>query len=259
MECKSCSYSQPTDFKFCPECGGKVIHNRLTLKNLFEDIFQRFFDIDNTFLRTFRHLFAKPDLVIDSYVQGVRKRYINPLAYFGIALTLSGLMLFVMKRFYMDQLDYDVYDQGVNTEVMDEVMNVLFDLNTLLFVIYVPIFAIAGWLTFNKKNYNLTEFSVFAIYVLAHWSILSFPFSIGTLVLAPEYYLVLGYPFLVLLIGFAIFAMQRLNRFSTGQMILRTTLFTALVLVGYIGFIMVIYAILFLTGVISISDFVPAQ
>ena len=110
MECKNCLKSQDKEFDFCPECGAKVIRNRLTIKNLAVDVFQRFFDIDNTFLRTFRHLFSQPDEVIDSYVRGIRRRYLNPIGYFGIALTLSGLLLFMMRRLFRDRIDYDVFD-----------------------------------------------------------------------------------------------------------------------------------------------------
>ena len=257
MECKNCLKSQSEEFDFCPECGAKVIRNRLTIKNLAVDVFQRFFDIDNTFLRTFRHLFTQPDEVIDSYVRGIRRRYLNPVGYFGIALTLSGLLLFMMRRMFRDRIDYDVFDQGVNQELMNKVMNVLFDLNTLIFIIYVPIFAISACLTFNKKSYNLTEYNVFYMYILAHWSIISFPISVITLVISPDSYLIIGFPMFLALIIYAIYAMQRLHRFSTGQLILRSPIFSVIVTACYVGIIILIYAILFAIGVISLSDFAP--
>ena len=258
MQCKNCLKTQTHPFNFCPECGAKVIKNRLSVKNLSADILHSMFDIDSTFLKTFRHLFSKPETVIDSYVQGVRKKYINPVGYFGIALTLSGLLLFLMRKFFRGDIDYDVWDQGVNPEVMGRIMNVLFDLNTLLFIIYIPIFAFIAWLIFNKRKYNPTEYHVFYMYILAHWSILSFPVSVLALIISPQSYLVLGLPMLFALICYAIYAMQRLNRFSTGQLILRIPIFALLVSLGYFGFIMVIYAALFLTGVISMADFAPA-
>ncbi len=259
MECKNCHKIQPNDFNYCPECGGKVIKNRLSVKNLSADILHSMFDIDSTFLRTFRHLFTKPDIVIDSYVKGIRKKYVNPIGYFGIALTLSGLLLFFMRKFFRTNIDYDVWDQGVNPEVMGRIMNVLFDLNTLLFVIYVPIFAFTGWLIFNKRDYNPTEYHVFYMYILAHWSIISFPVSVITLIISPQHFLILGFPMLVVLIAYALFAMQRLNRFSIGQLTLRIPIYTLLVILGYFAFIMVIYAVLFLTGVISLADFAPVK
>ncbi len=259
MECKNCKHTHTEPFDFCPNCGAKVIRNRLTLKNLSVDIAQRVFDIDNTFARTFRHLFTRPDEVIESYVQGVRRRYLNPIGYFGIAITLSGILLLLMRRFFRDQINYDVFGQGANPEVMNKVMNIMFDMNTLIFIIYIPIFAISGWLTFNRKSYNLTEYSVFYIYILAQWSIILFPISLGALVLSPENYLIIGIPLLIALVFYSIYAMQRLNRFTATQLMLRIPIFSILVTIGYFGFIMVFYAALFLTGVLSIQDFAPVQ
>ena len=259
MECKNCQYHRDNPFNFCPECGAKVIHNRLTLKNLSQDIAQRVFDIDNTFARTFTHLFSKPDEVIESYIRGIRKRYMNPIGYFGIAITLSGILLLLMRRFFRDQINYDVFGQGANPEVMNKVMNIMFDMNTLIFIIYIPIFAISGWLTFNRKSYNLTEYSVFYIYILAQWSIILFPISLAALVFSPENYLIIGLPLLLALVLYSIYAMQRLNRFTLAQMTLRIPLFSVLIMIGYFGFIMLFYAVLFLTGILSLQDFAPVQ
>ncbi|MGI9547737.1 MAG: DUF3667 domain-containing protein, partial [Flavobacteriaceae bacterium] len=105
--------------------------------------------------------------------------------------------------------------------------------------------------------YNLAEYSVFYMYILAHWSILLFPPSLAILIISPENYLVLGIPMLIALVIYSIYAMQRLNRFSSPQLVLKIPLFSVLVTLGYFGFIMVFYAVLFLTGVLSIKDFAP--
>ncbi|TXE18650.1 DUF3667 domain-containing protein [Psychroserpens burtonensis] len=43
-------------------------------------------------------MYRKPEAVIDSYVQGVIKRYVNPISFFGISLSLNGLSLFIIKK-----------------------------------------------------------------------------------------------------------------------------------------------------------------
>ncbi|MDO6470350.1 DUF3667 domain-containing protein [Maribacter sp. 1_MG-2023] len=99
MECKNCHTNLRTDFSYCPDCGAKVIRNRLTVKNLWYDATERFFNIDNTFLITFKHLFTKPDEVIGGYINGVRKKYLNPTSYFTIAITLGGgyLLMYILS------------------------------------------------------------------------------------------------------------------------------------------------------------------
>ena len=98
MNCKNCQTPQRTDFNYCPACGAKVVVNRLSFKNLTYDISERFFDLDNTFIKTVAQLCIQPEKVIDAYIQGVRKRYLNPISHLGIALTLSGILIFTMQK-----------------------------------------------------------------------------------------------------------------------------------------------------------------
>lgn len=91
-----------------------MIRKRLTLKNLFEHVSETFFNYDNKLLRTCTTLFTDPVDVIDGYIQGVRKRYVNPLSFFGLSLTLSGVALFVLQKFYIDEIDLSIYLYGSN-------------------------------------------------------------------------------------------------------------------------------------------------
>ena len=109
MTCKNCDTRLRTDFLYCPACGGKVIRNRITIKNLWTDVLERYFNLDNTFVNTFVHLFSKPEVVIEGYLQGLRRKYLNPISYLGIALTLSGVQIFLMSK-SIDLLDFDFYD-----------------------------------------------------------------------------------------------------------------------------------------------------
>ncbi|WP_369598046.1 DUF3667 domain-containing protein [Mesonia mobilis] len=49
-----------------------------------------FLNYDNTFLKTYAHLFTQPHIVIGDYINGVRKKYLNVVSYITIALTLAG-------------------------------------------------------------------------------------------------------------------------------------------------------------------------
>ena len=93
MQCKNCGNQLRTDYSYCPNCGAKVIRNRITVKNLWFDIVDRYFNLDNTFLKTFLHLFTKPQIVIEGYINGIRRKYLNPISYLGISLTLSGFLV----------------------------------------------------------------------------------------------------------------------------------------------------------------------
>ena len=259
MECKNCGTQQRTDFDYCPNCGAKVIRNRLSFKNLSHDVIEQSFDLDNTFYRTFKHLFTKPEVVIDGYISGIRRRYLNPIGYLGIALTLSGLLYFMLQKVFVVEMDMDVFNQGVNPEFYKKIMPILGDFQSLVFILFIPIFAFAGWLTFNKRGYLFSEYLVVMLYSLAQWSIVSFPISLIVLIFIPQDFIIMSTIMLPLMLAYTIYVIQRINKFSTGQFILRACLFLVLAMIGYIGLIISFYIILFATGTITLEDFKPVK
>ena len=67
-------------------------------------------------MHIFIQLFKQPEDVIVGYIKGVRKKYINPISFFGLALTLSGLSIFILKKFYIQHLDFSTLFEGMKTE-----------------------------------------------------------------------------------------------------------------------------------------------
>ena len=259
MECKNCGTQQRTDFDYCPNCGAKVIRNRLSFKNLSHDVIEQSFDLDNTFYRTFKHLFTKPEVVIEGYISGIRRKYLNPIGYLGIALTLSGLLYFILQKVFVVEMDMDVFNQGVNPEFYKKIMPILGDFQSLVFILFIPIFAFAGWLTFNKRGYLFSEYLVVMLYSLAQWSIVSFPISLIVLIFIPQDFIIMSTIMLPLMLAYTIYVIQRINKFSTGQFILRACLFLVLAMIGYIGLIIAFYVLLFATGTITLEDFKPVK
>ena len=255
MECKNCDTPQRTDFNFCPNCGAKVIRNRLTFRNLWYDVTERYFNMDNTFIKTFVHLFSRPQDVIESYVSGVRRKYLNPISYFGIALTLSGLSLFLLRKFAFDKINFGSLSTAMDPEVTRKIMTVSLDFSSFVFLLYIPILAIAGWLIFNKKKFNFTEYMIVAIYSLAHYSIVSFPISLIILFLMPEDYLSFSYYFILLIALYATYVVNKLNGWS----IWRSILFLLCFGFGFLMIGILINVLLLFTGVLSIQDLIPRK
>ncbi|WP_396638564.1 DUF3667 domain-containing protein [Maribacter sp. R77961] len=181
MNCKNCDNTLRTDYSFCPDCGAKVIRNRITVKNLWYDAVERFFNIDNTFLITFKNLFTNPDLVIVGYIKGVRKKYLNPISYFTIAVMLGGLFVFLNKQYFPEAMDYQF--SSMNAEEMTEsdkfgvdlakkFQDYTFEYQNLFYVLMLPFLALISRLVFiNKKEYNLSEHFVMNIYGYSQMSI----------------------------------------------------------------------------------------
>jgi len=181
MNCKNCDNTLRTDYSFCPDCGAKVIRNRITVKNLWYDAVERFFNIDNTFLITFKNLFTNPDKVIVGYINGVRKKYLNPISYFTIAVMLGGLVLFLNKQFFPEAMDYQFSSMNmeemsdsdkIGIELTKKVQDYLLEYQNLFYVLMLPFLALISKLVFiNRKEYNLSEHFVMNIYGYSQMSI----------------------------------------------------------------------------------------
>lgn len=181
MDCKNCDTSLRTDYSYCPDCGAKVIRNRITVKNLWYDAVERFFNIDNTFLNTFLHLFTKPDKVIVGYITGVRKKYLNPISYFTIAVMLGGLFIFLNKQFFPEAMDYQFNSMNIQNmsesdkfgmELGKKFQDYLFEYQNIFYILMLPFLALISRLVFiNKKEFNLSEHFVMNIYGYSQMSI----------------------------------------------------------------------------------------
>ena len=245
MECKNCQKTQPNDFDFCPECGAKVIRNRLTAKNLSQDVIHRYFDIDNTLLQTFVHLITKPEVVIDGYINGVRKKYVNPISYFALALTLAGLQIFLVRKFFPEAYDLSTITADGQEEFANTMMTSIQEYSSLLTMAMIPIYALMARIVFiNIKKYNYTELLVVFLYFAAEISFISFiPFIVAL-------FLGLSYgdttPIAVVFqIIFAAYILKRLYNLTLKGILLRTLFFLVVLAVFYIVLVIITAVLLY--------------
>ncbi len=259
MNCKNCNSNLRLEYRFCPGCGAKTEVHRITFKALLSDFIDRLFDLDNSVVRTFTGLFVKPEAVIDGYMTGLRKRYLNPVSYLGIALTLSGVIMFLIQRFFKENIDFTGGVESANPQFSQKWADIVFDFNALFFLMFLPILALPAYLLINKVRYNLAEYTVAFIYVLAHFSIVSFPVALVTLLIDPNHYLAVNQPLQGLMILYCLFVLWRLNRYRFGAFVGRSLGYLSLAALLFLIFIGVMMAVLFATGVFQLSDFKPVE
>jgi len=256
MNCKNCESPLRTDYSFCANCGAKIIRNRLTAKNLLYDVSERYFNVDNTFLKTFIHLFGKPEVVIEGYIGGIRRKYLNPVSYLGIAVTLSGFIVFLMSK-YSDQINLDVFGTGVNSKAIEPALEFTMDYQAILFALYIPMMAIASWLALENKKYNFTERLVVFMYTLAHYSLFVFVPSVLLLLMAPEWYGKFSMLFLFMMYAYSAYVIKRISKLKGIDYWARVLLFFVIFTVFYFSLSIMIMIFLMITGDISIEDFAP--
>lgn len=263
MECKNCTSPLLDSDKFCSACGAKVITKRTTISSILSEIKENVFSIDaNKPLKTFIDLFIKPEEVIDGYINGVRRKYINPFGYFTLAITLSGFFYFIIAKFFPDALSnvysfMDVPEEQLQFQT--KIQKFTIEYQTLLYLVFIPIFAVLTWIIFlNKRKFNFAEHLILNLYGYSQASI--FIVTAYFLFIWNETifkYLMIGGIFLQML--YYAYMLKRLFALSLIQIILKTLLFLLLGFFVYFGVTVVVAILMFITGAININDFAPKK
>lgn len=250
MECKNCNTSLLETSKYCPNCSAKVINNRLTLKHVIEEFFTAFICWDNKFLKTVVNLFKQPKHVVDSYLSGVRKRYMQPFAFMVVALTIYGVYMYFSKDEvleYLDLISKDLETTSENAKYSEfSKKSTEFAINYFNIGTFgsIPFLALLNLMIFKTKNFIehcIILFYVYANYILGY-AIIGF---IGLLFNISFTYI---YPLtIILMLVYHMYAYQKIFELSFFKIIIKTILFWVLITIIFIIFSMILaFALYFL-------------
>lgn len=96
-QCQNCGTSL-TD-RFCSHCGQDSREFRRSVWGILVQFFETFTELDNTFLRSLGPLLFKPGFLTLKYLEGKRKRYLNPIQMYAFFSFLFFLMVFSFPDF----------------------------------------------------------------------------------------------------------------------------------------------------------------
>lgn len=253
MNCKNCEANLRSDFGYCPSCGGKVIRNRLTLKNVFQDVSFQIFNLDNTFLKTFRHLFSQPADVVNSYIAGTRKRYMNPISYFAIAVTLSGIMFFVLRNLYQLNLTDSSFTDKQPTN-----MEFVFDYQGLLSYLIMPIYALITWLLFiDQKKLNYTEHLVTNAYITGQTSFVQVLICIPLFGFFDIKYDIFNWAYLLVIVIYQFYVLQKIHETKFLSTFFRGLVYLFFLVIVMLAMGALIVTLMLITGQMTLEDFRP--
>ena len=125
MNCKNCNEILENDALFCDNCGAKIVKNRITFKFLMLELFS-VLGFNNLFFTTLKKMFLAPNEVLNEYLNGIRKRYVNPFAYLAVGAALS---LIIFNFFSKDYLEMQATVNQSQTKEIKELANK--DLSTI--------------------------------------------------------------------------------------------------------------------------------
>lgn len=263
MECKNCAISLDPNANFCQDCGAKVIRNRLTFGSLFTEIRERIFNLDsNKPLHTFLDLFLRPEKVIDGYIKGVRKRYINPFGYLTIAITVFGAFLFFFSEEYsaaMSSISSASENAGPQAELSQKINDNVLKYQSFIFFLFVPFLALISKIVFLKnKKYNYVEHIIINTYGQSHISLASTILYFATVWNESAFSAVTLSITFINVLYFA-YMLKRLFGLSFVGIILKTLLFIVILIPFFIMITIVVWVLLIITGTVSIQDLIDAE
>ena len=255
MNCKNCKNSLQENSDYCNICGGKVIRNRLTFKNLFEHISETFFNYDNKLLRTLIGLVKKPEVIIGGYIDGIRKRYVNPISFFGLTLTIVGLEWLFLRKFFPEQLNLSSLAVAGNESSLNNIFSFVQDYSSIIMMLSVPIYAIISRIVFfDHKKYNYVEHIIAFTYMMAFLSLFGAVLNIIGVSLGRDLGLVtyINLPIQVIYISYCF---KRLYKISFGEILGRMLLSLVVYMILYVLIVAILFIIIyFIDGKEAVID-----
>ena len=156
--CKNCD--SQFDGTYCPNCAQSIKANsRLTFKSIISDFFDNIFNLDKGFFYTFWNLIRRPGFVVQSFIDGKRKRFTNPVKFFIIATASQALFeyFFMQKEQGIPFTNFSFLSNEMNQSM--HLWNQILTLgNPILFgIIKILIWPLPLYFLFKRLNYNLAE------------------------------------------------------------------------------------------------------
>jgi len=279
MNCKNCNEVLENNALFCDNCGAKIIKSRITFKFLMVELFS-VLGLDSLFFNTLKKMFLAPQEVLNEYLNGIRKRYVNPFAYLAVGAALS---LIIFNFFSEDYLKMQATVNQSQTKEIKELANkdlstiknlskeefsklkvkqqfakkqlqymdswagfILRNFNIITFL-FLPFYALLSKLTYSKSH-NFGEHIVINSYILGTTMFITIFFFFLSMCIHPS---ILTYSILTTL-AYYLYSFSKLYKHSFGKSLLKLLRFIGvLILLGII--VIVIGAII---GII-IGKFLP--
>ncbi|MFT4565365.1 MAG: hypothetical protein ACI9FN_000318 [Saprospiraceae bacterium] len=85
--CLNCKADLQLDDHYCRSCGQKIHESKLTFWSLISEFFAGIFNLENGFYSSMSRIFF-PSYLSREFIQGRRKRYLNPIRFFVVTLLI---------------------------------------------------------------------------------------------------------------------------------------------------------------------------
>lgn len=108
-KCKHCGSFEVG--KYCANCGQKQLPSTVTTKALLWDALDNVLNISKQVAGTLKTLLLQPQLVIDAYLSGNRKQYVNPFRFLLIVGALTLTLFILLQPYFKSNVFINDEDQ----------------------------------------------------------------------------------------------------------------------------------------------------
>jgi hypothetical protein len=92
-KCRNCDADVPPGQAYCGVCGQKYVSDRLTVRQIGNDLLHAVIHVDRSALSLIRMLLIHPGTVALEYVQGRRKRYFGPFSFLAVVVAAASALV----------------------------------------------------------------------------------------------------------------------------------------------------------------------
>ncbi len=199
--CINCN--QEVSANFCQHCGQKNDVKKLSWKTILTEMNERLLGMDNKYARTVKQLTIKPNEVITLFIKGNRVRFIGPMGYYILNLTIYLILasLLNIDLAELNTVDFSQFGMEAQTPNQEQysssLMKTVFDNFRIVSLLFIPFFIISYYFLFFKSKYNFIEHATLTLYSQAHPLIISIIFLFNYKFSGLNF---IGYNFLISLI-----------------------------------------------------------
>jgi Protein of unknown function (DUF3667) len=177
--CLNCQ--RPLTETYCAHCGQPANTQRLSSRQLAQDVFASLTNLDRGLFHTILDLTRRPAGLIGDYLAGRRAPYYHWLKYLLLSSGLATLVTLSSKGFqgFMKSSMTDVATPeklavaGASAaEAMAEAQAFYFSNFNLIYLTYLPFITLFFYLFFRGRGYNLAEHLVAQAFVLGHYNLI---------------------------------------------------------------------------------------
>ena len=172
VSCKNCGNN--FEGNYCNLCGQKVIKGRNTVKHLFKLLFSSL-DFNRGLLFTIKLLFVNPGKLINQYLDGRTKDFMNPLKYLFIIVGISTLLTIWLNIFETSISNTNEL-MGIPDESLqfqDRLISFMKKYLNIFTILFIPFYSIISKLLLKKYAHNYAEHLILNSYLYAHFSLIN--------------------------------------------------------------------------------------